>query len=52
VILGQLIDIILIAAQVVIPSDVSDYAIDNYGTKVFRISDGTMVDQVQHLLSG
>jgi hypothetical protein len=37
-VLGQLIDIILIAAQVVIPSDVSDYVIDNYGTKVFRIS--------------
>lgn len=36
--LGQLIDIILIAAQVVTPSDGSDYVIDYYGAKVFRIS--------------
>ena len=36
--LGQLVDIILIAAQVVIPSDGSDYVIDYYGAKVFRIN--------------
>lgn len=36
--LGQLVDIILIAAQVVIPSDGSDYVIDYYGARVTRIS--------------
>lgn len=36
--LGQLVDILLIAAQVVMPSDGSDYIIDYYGARVTRIS--------------
>ena len=36
--LGQLVDILLIAAQVVKPSDGSDYIIDFYGARVTRIS--------------
>lgn len=36
--LGQLIDIILIASQVVKPSDGSEYVIDYYGAKLQRIA--------------